>query len=243
MKKRVAYLGAKSIGADCFRALLSEPVDIVGVWTNQRGRALRTLAEAAQVQVFDDLEALSEIGALDLLFSVQYHEILRARHIQSATVAVNLHMAPLPEYRGCNQFSFAILNADHEFGTTLHLLDEGVDTGHILFEKRFPIPENCWVETLQQITERHSLALFQEHLPQIISGDFAPVPQSICRPDARRDFHLRKDIEKIKRIDLRWPEERILRHLRATYMPGFSPPYAIVSGMRIDLHPQIENDG
>ncbi|MBK8684503.1 MAG: hypothetical protein IPN26_05660 [Bacteroidetes bacterium] len=76
---------------------------------------------------------------MDFLISVQYHQILNERHIQKArTLAINLHMAPLPEYRGCNQFSFAILDQYPEFGTTLHVMDERIDHGDILFEKDSP---------------------------------------------------------------------------------------------------------
>lgn len=70
-------------------------------------------------------------------------EILNAEHIGHAkNIALNLHMAPLPEYRGCNQFSFAIADNKKEFGTTIHKMDTGIDHGNILFEKRFPIQMN-----------------------------------------------------------------------------------------------------
>ena len=38
-----------------------------------------------------------------------------------------------------------------------------------------------------------------------------------------------------KIIDLNWPEEKIWRHIRATSMPGFPPPYTVVNGLKINL--------
>ena len=102
---------------------------------------------------------------VDFIYSVQYHQILKKEDIQKAgIIALNLHMAPLPEYRGCNQFSFALLDNKKEFGTTIHQLDAQIDHGDLLFEKRFPIPENCWIEQLYSLTYDASLLLFKESL-------------------------------------------------------------------------------
>ena len=65
-------------------------------------------------------------------------------------------MAPLPEYRGCNQFSFAIVDGKKEFGTTLHKMEEGIDNGDIIAESRFDIPENCFVKELYELTYKTS---------------------------------------------------------------------------------------
>jgi methionyl-tRNA formyltransferase len=186
--------------------------------------------------LYEELEELEGLPPADFLVSVQYHRILRRHHIEKASIlAINLHMAPLPEYRGCNQFSFAIVNGDGEFGTTIHELTEGVDAGGIISERRFPIPEGCYVEELFRITQDHSIALFEENLPLITAGEYKVVPQSEHLDSRKTSFHFRKDIEKLRRIDLDWPADRIVRHVRATAMPGFPPPYTIVDGVRIEF--------
>ena len=75
-------------------------------------------------------------------------------------ITVNLHMAPLPEYRGCNQFSYCIINEDNFFGTTIHKLEEGIDSGPILFEDRFSIPDKLWVNE-DDMTFNRSVNLFE----------------------------------------------------------------------------------
>ena len=114
-----------------------------------------------------------EIPECDVLYSVQYHQILKPAQIaKAAEIALNLHMAPLPEYRGANQFSYAIIDGATTFGTTIHAIDEGIDSGDILFEKRFPVPTGCWVNELYDLTLEASVALFEEALPEIAAGDF-----------------------------------------------------------------------
>lgn len=196
---------------------------------------LRLLAEEYGIPIFDSLDELPEC---DILYSVQYHELLQPRHIEQAkTIALNLHMAPLPEYRGCNQFSFAIIDKKEEFGTTLHVMDAKIDHGDIVSEKRFPIPEGCWVNDLYKLSEAASLALFQETLPAILAGTYTRIAQQQLIPQRGTCLHYRNEIQSLRKIDLSWPEEKILRHIRATSMPGFAPPYCQIGQEKIYLRP------
>ena len=130
-----------------------------GVLTNNRPSLLdkekdiHSLIEKNNLNHIKSLNDLLLNKDVDFLISVQYHNILKKEHIQKAKVlAVNVHMAPLPEYRGCNQFSFAIIDKAKVFGTTFHVLEEGIDSGDILFENRFPISEKLTVKELYEIT-------------------------------------------------------------------------------------------
>ena len=174
----------------------------------------------------------SHTGQCDIGISVQFHLILKKVHIEKARkLFVNLHMAPLPEYRGCNQFSFAIINEDKLFGTTIHVLDEGIDSGDILFEKRFPIPNQPRISDLYNLTVGKSIKLFEESLPKLLNGDYSKRQQSSYY-DRKKSFHLRKEINEIKRLDLSWSHEKIDRYVRATTMPGFEPPYFVIDGKK-----------
>jgi methionyl-tRNA formyltransferase len=148
-------------------------------------------------------------------------------------------MAPLPEYRGCNQFSFAILNGDREFGTTLHRIEEGIDSGDILAERRFPIAEDVTVQELYTVTFEESVKLFEDTLPRLVDQTYTLCPQEAYRATRKSSIHYRKDIEALKRIDLAASEEEIYRRIRATAMPGFAPPYALVGRHKIEF--QLRN--
>ena len=133
-------------------------------------------------------------------------------------------MASLPEYRGCNQFSFAIIDKAETFGTTLHQLEVGIDSGAILAEKRFPIPKGCWVQDLYQLTLAASRQLFAENIAAILKGNYTPVPQNELIEERGTSYHFRHEINDVKQIDLNWSAEKIERHIRATYFPPFEPP-------------------
>jgi methionyl-tRNA formyltransferase len=238
--KKVVFLGSKPIGYECLDFLISQKealnIEIAGILTHSRkefGNAhdLNVLANEHSIPILNSLE---ELPACDIIYSVQYHEILKQEHIAKASqVAVNLHMAPLPEYRGSNQFSFAIIEEKTEFGTTIHLLDTRIDSGDIIFQKRFPIPANCWVNELYRLTYHASVNLFRQTLGHVISGNYKPVPQQLLEAKYGTGMHYRKEIGALKIIDLAWDKERIERHIRATYMPGFEPPHCIIDGRKI----------
>lgn len=52
---------------------------------------------------------------------------------------INCHPSILPKYRGPNPYMRVIMNGEKETGITLHLMDEGLDTGPILLQKKIDI--------------------------------------------------------------------------------------------------------
>jgi hypothetical protein len=42
-------------------------------------------------------------------------------------------------------------------------------------------------------------------------------------------------MDDIKVIDFSWDREKIERHIRATSMPGFPPPYCIVAEKKVNI--------
>lgn len=238
--KKVVFLGSKPIGYECLEWLIAQQqelnLQVAGLLTHARkefGNAhdLNQLAAAHHISVLD---SLAELPECDIIYSVQYHEILKQEHIDKAKqIAVNLHMAPLPEYRGSNQFSFAIIEGREEFGTTIHRIDTRIDHGDILFQKRFRIPEGCWVNDLYELTYTASLHLFRQTLAHIVTGKYTPVQQQLLEARYGTSLHFRKEASSIKVIDLNWDHDKIERHIRATSMPGFEPPYCIINGEKV----------
>jgi methionyl-tRNA formyltransferase len=238
--KKVVFLGSKPIGYRCFEYLLSAApslsIEVCGLLTQARkefdGDAdLALLAAQHNVPIIANPD---EIPDCDLLYSVQYHLILKPHHIAKAKeIALNLHMAPLPEYRGSNQFSFAIIDGKKEFGTTIHEMDARIDHGDILYQKRFAIPEGCWINDLYQLTFDASVALFKETLADIVAGRYTKTPQQSLATKYGTSLHYRSEIASLKEIDMDWDAEKIERHIRATSMPGFEPPYFLMDGRKI----------
>ncbi|MGB0931599.1 MAG: formyltransferase family protein [Chitinophagales bacterium] len=241
--KSIVFLGAKAVGCYCLQYLQdhSKELDIeviaVGIGNASKAHQKSNIQLIAEKYHIPILQSLDDLPECDFILSIQYHKILKAKHIAKARqLAVNLHMAPLPEYRGCNQFSFAILDEAEIFGTTLHQLEVGIDSGAILAEKRFSIPKGCWVQDLYQLTLTASRQLFAESIADILEGKYTPILQSELITERGTSYHFRKEINDIKQIDLQWSADKIERHIRATYFPPFEPPYTVIEGKKVYFH-------
>jgi methionyl-tRNA formyltransferase len=234
---KVVFLGGKDIGARCLELLLlyikGKALEVIAVGASPRGAALRKVTTDNGITLFNDADDIPEC---DFMISVQYHDILKQHHIDRAKeIAVNLHMAPLPEYRGCNQFTIALLNEDTTFGVTLHQLDVGIDSGDMLFEHRFDIPPKAWVNDLVQLAGVHSVDLFANSLDSLFAQTYTKVTQQSLIAQRGTSLNYRKGINKLKKIDLNNPKEHIQRQIRATSMPGFPGPYFEVEGVRFTV--------
>jgi methionyl-tRNA formyltransferase len=242
MKVKVVFLGGKDIGLKCFKVLYENidnlNIELIGVDPSPRGTSILNFIESAGITNLH-----GTIPPCDIIISVQYHRVLSNKEILKAAVcAVNLHMAPLPDYRGCNQFSFAIINKAKEFGVTLHEITTGIDSGPIIAEDRFKINDSIWVDELVRLSKERSLDLFENSLPLIINGKYNAINQDLLLNKRKSSFYLRRDIENIKAIDLSWDIEKIDRHIRATLMPGFEGPYVMVNGRKIFFSRENSSD-
>jgi methionyl-tRNA formyltransferase len=246
--KNVIFLGSKPIGYNCLNFLIKNKnklnIKIKGVLSNDNTRfdealSIKTLASINDIVFFEKLNDILVLNDIDFILSVQYHLILKRNHIDVAKdLAVNLHMAPLPEYRGCNQFSFAIYNKNKIFGTTLHRLETGIDNGAIIAEKRFEILPSDDVESLYTKTFDYSISLFKSEIGKIIKGEYSLTEQDTFIGERDTNIYYRKDINELKKINLNDSSEKIVRTVKATAMRGFEPPYAIVDGEKFYIIPE-----
>lgn len=88
---------------------------------------------------------------------------------------LNVHMSLLPRYRGAAPVQWALARGERETGVTTMLMEEGLDTGPILLQRRVSIES---AETAVELSDRLSAAgaaLLVETLEQLDS--ITPVPQ------------------------------------------------------------------
>lgn len=58
----------------------------------------------------------------------------------------NVHAALLPQYRGAAPINWAIINGETETGVTTFFIDKEIDTGRLILQRHFPIPDDADVE-------------------------------------------------------------------------------------------------
>jgi len=86
---------------------------------------------------------------------------------------VNRHNALLPRNRGRLTPFWVLYKGEHETGVSIHLLDEGIDSGPLLVQKRFPVSSQ---DTFRSIVEKnYSLAsvAMLEALEMLENGSYS----------------------------------------------------------------------
>ncbi|MBM3281407.1 MAG: hypothetical protein FJY91_01490 [Candidatus Harrisonbacteria bacterium] len=91
---------------------------------------------------------------------------------------VGVHPSMLPKYRGATPIQTAIMNGETETGTSVFVLNAGVDTGGILAQRRVEIAKSDTYESLEQKLAQASLEALVEALPLYRAGGIAPHRQS-----------------------------------------------------------------
>jgi methionyl-tRNA formyltransferase len=87
-------------------------------------------------------DSVDTIRALkpDLIVVMAYGQILPREVLEIPTIAcLNLHASLLPRWRGAAPIQAAIAAGDRETGITVMYMDEGLDTGDILLQRKIEI--------------------------------------------------------------------------------------------------------
>ena len=90
---------------------------------------------------------------------------------------INVHASLLPAWRGAAPIQRAILAGDKRTGVTIMHMNEGLDTGDILFQEAFPIGETETAGELMDRMAKEGGALLVRTLPLIGRGGITPVRQ------------------------------------------------------------------
>ncbi len=186
--------------------------------------------QAPQLRDARILKRIRTLGA-DIGLSVMFDEILRKEFLEIFPQGCfNLHPGYLPYNRGTYANVWAIVEGTPA-GVTLHRIDEGVDTGPIVAQRRVEITPWDTGESLYWKLERAGVDLFQEVWPQVERGDVILKPQD----PASGSFHRRRDTDAIDRVDLdrKYKARDLINLLRARTFPPYRGAYFIENGVKV----------
>jgi methionyl-tRNA formyltransferase len=181
MIKRVAVCGQKKIAIGCTSILLEKNAEVVFVAPNSSDTgtdtwqpSFRKWAEGRKLRITgsDHSTLKKEIKEqnIDLLFSVYYDKILKKDLITSLPKGiVNIHLSELPRYRGIAPVTFAIMNGEEEHGVSLHYIDEGVDRGDVISQRKINIKDLNANDAFDLAT-KECIELFRNSIDNILNG-------------------------------------------------------------------------
>lgn len=143
-----------------------------------RGIEVRQPVKLRDGAVASWLQSLS----LDVAIVVAYGRILPKAVLDAPRLGcLNVHASLLPRHRGAAPINWAIMAGDTETGVTLMQMDEGLDTGPALADRKVTIGPD---ETSAELTARLSAlgaSLVREELQRYLDGALTPMPQDHAR--------------------------------------------------------------
>ena len=157
---RVVFMGTGGIGLPTLRALQKSEHELVGIVTQPDkpvGRHQRVIPPPIKATVSDtqisilqparikDRESIAQIRAMqpDVIVVMAYGQILARELLELPKIAcLNLHASLLPRWRGAAPIQAAITGGDRETGITVMYMDQGLDTGDVLLQRKIDILSN-----------------------------------------------------------------------------------------------------
>lgn len=202
---RVIFMGTPSFSVPSLQVLIDGPFELVAVVTQPdrpsgRGRKLlpspvKDVALAHGLLLLQPTtlrrpEVVAELASLqpDVIAVAAFGQILRPEVLSLPPFGcINVHASLLPRWRGAAPVQAAILAGDQVTGSTIMLMDEGMDTGPILAQAALAIRALDTGGTLTERLAHHGAGLLSETLPRWLRGDISPQPQddhlaTTCRP-------------------------------------------------------------
>ena len=235
---RIVFMGTPEFAVESLKRLVEGGYNVVAVVTQPDkpvGRHQDTLqpSQVKQYAVEHGLPVLQPVKMKDPEFVEQlrsYHADLQVvvafRMLPEVVWAMpqygtfNVHAALLPQYRGAAPINWAVINGEKETGVTTFFLDHDIDTGRIIMQKRFPIPETANVEYVYDGLMHLGAELALETIDALIAadGNIGSIPQSKLIGEGAELKPAPKIFKDTCRIDFHQPAKKVYDFIR-----GLSP--------------------
>jgi methionyl-tRNA formyltransferase len=210
---KVMLLGSGAHFQRMLVALQRSGIDVVGALNSN---SMRDPAPGRELERVRWLSSLDEVASAspDVCFACDYHRLLPTEFVRAQRV-LNSHGGLLPKYRGYHGNGWAFINGEAEVGYTIHRVDDTLDGGPIIYQRRFPITDGV---TFSQLKAQLADDLV-ERLPHVLraylDGELPEVAQDMAQATFVARRHMRDCF-----IEWARSSEEIDRFIRALCPPA-----------------------
>jgi len=236
---RIVFLGTGPVAAASLKSLIQNfDVEFVVTKTAQENHGkplpapVEMLARENNIPIKfanskTELDNLIEQNSFDSQVGiiVDYGVIVSQRVIDAFKLGIiNSHFSLLPEWRGADPITFAILSGQSVTGVSLMLIEPKLDTGKLLAQEKLDIASD---ETTPSLTDKLvdlSNQMLSKYVVQYLDGKITPFEQdnsenaTYSRKITKSDGDLDPvtmtavDIDRKVRAFIGWPKTRLVFH-------------------------------
>ena len=245
-KLKIVFAGTPQFSESYLSALISSKHDIAAVFTQpskRSGRGLkfthspvRDTAEKNDIIIrqpekitIKEADALAEINP-DIVVVVAYGLILTKDFMSIPKFGcINVHPSLLPRWRGAAPIQRSIEAGDELTGITIMKMNEGLDTGDIIYQEPIPIGDNDSSKDMHDKFITLGVDSLLLSLDSILENNFMLHPQ---------DGNLATYAKKIKKDEakINWDDSAKKIHKKVMAFNAWPVAETILSGERIRIH-------
>lgn len=235
---RIVFMGTPEFAVETLKALVENHYNVVAVVT-QPDKAVgrhQTEVQPSEVKKYA-LEHHLPVLQPEKMKDPEFVEALRSYQSNLQVVVAfrmlpevvwdmpkygtfNVHAALLPQYRGAAPINWAVINGETQTGVTTFFLDKDIDTGRVIMQKPFDIPDTADVEYVYDGLMHLGAEICLETIQLLMDADGYPesIPQEDLMGNMKRLYEAPKLFKNNCEIDWRLPSKRIYDFIR-----GLSP--------------------
>lgn len=117
-------------------------------------------------------EAIQELGKADVITAMGWMFLFSPWFVsQWKNRILNVHPSLLPKYPGTHAHEEVIAAREKESGMTIHIIDEGLDTGPIIVQKKCSVLTSDTAESLKKKVQDLEKEWYVKVLQQIHTGE------------------------------------------------------------------------
>ncbi|MBU2028337.1 methionyl-tRNA formyltransferase [Patescibacteria group bacterium] len=206
---KIVFMGTSDFAVAMLQTLWENKFNIIAVFTKADSRAgrgynlqksaVKKFAQEKNLFLFQpeklDEKSTRDLKSLqpDLIIVADYGKIIPPAVLKLPPRGViNIHPSLLPKFRGSSPIQNVLLFGETKTGTTIMLLDEGMDTGDILAQERMKIQSGETFSELSLRLAQLSSQLLLKTIPLWLAGKIEPQKQdeaqaSQCRMIKKED--------------------------------------------------------
>ena len=194
------------------------------------------------IKLKEDIESIKKVDLYssaneaisnsDLTVSLGYWKVLKKDQIaKSKKGIINFHHSYALKYKGRHCATWAIRNEEEVHGSTMHFIDENLDSGNIIDTDFFKIKETDTAEKIFLKANKIGLFLLKKNFEKIINNE------AIKYKNHSKDFFCYKKSELNHEIDTLClsDEKELLKQIRALTFKESPSPFIKIKGHKIFL--------
>ncbi|MED9903759.1 MAG: methionyl-tRNA formyltransferase [Lachnospiraceae bacterium] len=222
---KIVFMGTPDFAVGALKALLAAGHEITAVVTQPdkaKGRSgklsfspVKECALEAGIPVLQPVrikrpEAVEELKKYeaDVFVVAAFGQILSKEILDMPRYGcLNIHASLLPKYRGSSPIQWAVINGEEKTGVTIQQMNEGIDTGDILYRKEIYLDKKETGESLFARLSVLGAEAITEALSLLEKGELTAVPQkeedatyTVMLSKAMGEIDWNKSAEEIERL-------------------------------------------